>query len=162
MVAHDHEADDAAARGEVVPVPHRQDAAGVHQAREIAETSGLRAADEQHVRRTHLLRRRPTSHHDRMTMHGLAGDDLVEAVSEGIRSHDAEHERRVRALEGVGRPFHELGEVVEERRLEVVLARRAPRARRRPRRNRDDQQHHGREAASRRGSAVQKRHSTLP
>ena len=80
-------------------------------------------ADEQDVAAVDLARRAITTDHDRPISNGFPLDDLVQAGAERIVAQDPDRDRGALVGKRFLGPFHELREIEEEGRLQVVLAR---------------------------------------
>ena len=82
-------------------------------------TFGL--GDENDLAATHVFRAPPAPNHDFATRHGLPFHDFLQRTAERIVAQNANGEWRSGIDKRRRRPFHELREVREERRLHIVF-----------------------------------------
>src|SRR5258705_6459678 len=117
------ETDDPVAPGEVFRVPDREHAPSTQHGPDMVEAPRLRGTDEENLAAVHLLHRPKPADDQLAGSHGLARDDLVEPVTKRVLAENSDGDRRVLSGEGLGGPAHEMRELEQENRLEVVLAR---------------------------------------
>ena len=78
-------------------------------------------ADESDLADCQIIGPAHAANHDFMLIDSLASDAAVEHIPERIGAHDAQNKRGSLGGDRLGRPIHELCEIVEERRLNFVF-----------------------------------------
>src|SRR5579884_3137147 len=102
-------------------VADRENAIGFHLGQNDPKSLSLRGTHKQDLTVADLLGLGSVPNHERPAANGAPGDRFTEPASERILAQYANRNRITGARECLRRPFHELGEVVYHRGLQLVL-----------------------------------------
>src|SRR6202030_2201222 len=106
-----------------IRITHREDAAALERCQDLIEAPRLAAADEQDVAIADLPHAAVALDAQRPPVDRLTPDDFVEPGTKGVFAENSNDERGVRTREGPCGPVHELCEVEEEDRLDLIFGR---------------------------------------
>src|SRR6185312_3970039 len=114
-----HETDHPAFIGELILIADGEYAMAFQPRQDWREVRTLRATDEQNLAVGQLLDALGPVYDQRVALHHLATNDLIERRTEGVAAEHAYDNRRARVGERLGRPIHELCEVEQEDRFDL-------------------------------------------